>query len=152
MALQYGVPLEALVEKFSHVRFEPSGFTKNPEVPYAKSITDYIFRWLGLEFIPGYRAANAPRRIDDEPPTAAEPVVKVNGHRAATAADWDQAEAELHGAAASATPAPGALGGQQEQFAHFQSDAPACDQCGALTVRCGTCYRCFNCGNSMGCS
>jgi ribonucleoside-diphosphate reductase alpha chain len=51
MALQYGVPLEALVEKFSHVRFEPSGFTKNPEVPYAKSITDYIFRWLASKFL-----------------------------------------------------------------------------------------------------
>ena len=49
MALQYGVPLEALVEKFSHVRFEPSGFTKNPEIPYAKTITDYIFRWLAVE-------------------------------------------------------------------------------------------------------
>ena len=51
MALQYGVPLEALVEKFSHVRFEPSGFTKNPEIPYAKSITDYIFRWLASKFL-----------------------------------------------------------------------------------------------------
>src|SRR5205823_3654032 len=51
MALQYGVPLEALVEKFSHVRFEPSGFTKNPEIPYAKSITDYIFRYLASKFL-----------------------------------------------------------------------------------------------------
>jgi ribonucleoside-diphosphate reductase alpha chain len=51
MALQYGVPLEALVEKFSHVRFEPSGFTKNSEIPYAKSITDYIFRWLASKFL-----------------------------------------------------------------------------------------------------
>ena len=51
MSLQYGVPLETLVEKFSHVRFEPSGFTKNPEIPYAKSITDYIFRWLASKFL-----------------------------------------------------------------------------------------------------
>src|SRR5262249_57892584 len=52
LALQYGVPLEALVSKFSHVRFEPSGFTKNPEIPYAKSLTDYIFRFLGARFLP----------------------------------------------------------------------------------------------------
>jgi ribonucleoside-diphosphate reductase alpha chain len=51
MALQYGVPLETLIEKFSHVRFEPSGFTKNPEIPYAKSLTDYVFRWLSLKFV-----------------------------------------------------------------------------------------------------
>ena len=62
MALQYGVPLEALVEKFSHVRFEPSGFTKNPEIPYAKSITDYIFRWLASKFLSaeGQDAAGVP--------------------------------------------------------------------------------------------
>ena len=56
MSLQYGVPLETLVEKFSHVRFEPSGFTKNPEIPYAKSITDYIFRWLASKFLSSEQA------------------------------------------------------------------------------------------------
>ena len=61
MALQYGVPLEALVEKFSHVRFEPSGFTKNPEIPYAKSITDYIFRWLASKFLSPSRPAGGRR-------------------------------------------------------------------------------------------
>src|SRR5262249_56394324 len=55
LALQYGVPLEALVRKFAHVRFEPSGFTKNPEIRNAASITDYVFRWMALQFIPGYR-------------------------------------------------------------------------------------------------
>ena len=55
MALQYGVPLEALVQKFAHQRFEPSGFTKNPEIRNAASITDYVFRWMALQFIPGYR-------------------------------------------------------------------------------------------------
>jgi len=60
VALQYGVPVESLVRKFEHVRFEPSGMTRNSEIPFAKSLVDYIFRWLAMEFIPGYRAANAP--------------------------------------------------------------------------------------------
>ncbi|HEX2973269.1 MAG TPA: LAGLIDADG family homing endonuclease, partial [Tepidisphaeraceae bacterium] len=62
LALQYGVPVESLVRKFEHVRFEPSGMTRNPEIPFAKSLVDYIFRWLAMEFVPGYRAANAPKR------------------------------------------------------------------------------------------
>ena len=156
MGLQYGVPLEVFVNKFAHSRFEPAGFTKNPDIPIAKSVTDYIFRWLGMEFIPGYREANAPQRpVDEEAPP--KPVVKVNGHRTVTIADLEHTEAVL-GHAAPAHPAPvvvptiEGLEKRDEQFAHFQSDAPACDNCGALTVRCGTCYRCFNCGNSMGCS
>ncbi len=161
IGLQYGVPLEVFVNKFAHSRFEPAGFTKNPDIPIAKSVTDYIFRWLGIEFIPGYREANTPNRpAAEEAPKAVAPAVKVNGHRAATMADLDHAEAELgsHSAPAPAAPAPAyhspveILERRDEQFAHFQSDAPACDNCGALTVRCGTCYRCFNCGNSMGCS
>src|SRR5439155_9344482 len=66
MALQYGVPLEALVRKFAHQRFEPSGFTKNPEIRNAYSITDYVFRWMALQFIPGYREANSPNRNQQE--------------------------------------------------------------------------------------
>ena len=62
IGLQYGVPLEVFVNKFAHSRFEPTGFTKNPDMPIAKSVADYIFRWLGMEFLPGYREANAPQR------------------------------------------------------------------------------------------
>jgi ribonucleoside-diphosphate reductase alpha chain len=162
IGLQYGVPLEVFVNKFAHSRFEPAGFTKNPDIPIAKSIADYIFRWLGMEFIEGYREANSPNRGYDEPaaPAAAEAAeVKVNGRRAATIADLEHHEAMLGAAPAKAAPtqphavaADAALDVQDRQFASFQSDAPACDNCGALTVRCGTCYRCFNCGNSMGCS
>ncbi|ADV62176.1 ribonucleoside-diphosphate reductase, adenosylcobalamin-dependent [Isosphaera pallida ATCC 43644] len=176
IGLQYGVPLEVFVNKFAHSRFEPSGFTRNPEIPIAKSITDYIFRWLGMQFIPGYREANTPKRDEPvptdlhapksisgaalEPPVAqgwpvapspsdpwvrAEPssasMVKTSGHRTPIAED--------------AILAPRFflmdMALQRRQFAQFQSDAPSCDVCGALTVRCGTCYRCFNCGNSMGC-
>jgi ribonucleoside-diphosphate reductase alpha chain len=165
IGLQYGVPLEVFVNKFAHSRFEPAGFTKNQDIPIAKSVADYIFRWLGMEFIPGYREANAPMRPAAEaeeecvPPA---PMLKVNGLRAATIADLEHAEAVM-GAASNSVPAqptsfhsknepPEGLADQDRQFAHFQCDAPSCDNCGALTVRCGTCYRCFNCGNSMGCS
>jgi ribonucleoside-diphosphate reductase alpha chain len=164
IGLQYGVPLEVFVNKFAHSRFEPAGFTKNADIPIAKSVADYIFRWLGMEFIPGYREANAPRRpsaeTDVEPVSTGAPMLKVNGHRTATIADLEHAEAVMGaGAIQPQPPAPevevplgDGLEQQERQFAHFQSDAPACDNCGALTVRCGTCYRCFNCGNSMGCS
>ncbi len=154
MGLQYGVPLEVFVNKFAHSRFEPGGFTKNPDIPIAKSVTDYIFRWLGMQFIPGYREANAPKRVEADEPVAieAKPAVKVNGHRAATIADFEHVEAELQSKPTPPLALESTLLARDEQFAHFQSDAPACDNCGALTVRCGTCYRCFNCGNSMGCS
>ncbi len=69
VSLQYGVPVESLVRKFEHVRFEPSGMTRNPEIPMAKSLIDYIFRWLAMEFIPGYRAANAPKRSQPRSPS-----------------------------------------------------------------------------------
>jgi ribonucleoside-diphosphate reductase alpha chain len=166
IGLQYGVPLEVFVNKFAHSRFEPAGFTKNQDIPIAKSIADYIFRWLGMEFIPGYREANAPKRPVEEgheSSATSPPMLKVNGHRTATIADLEHAEAVMgtHMANPTALEPPLAetplaitegLSEQDRQFAHFQSDAPACDNCGALTVRCGTCYRCFNCGNSMGCS
>ncbi len=69
LGLQYGVPLRVFVDKFSHTRFEPSGWTTNQEIPHAKSVVDYIFRWLGIQFIPGYREANTPKR---EPEAGAE--------------------------------------------------------------------------------
>jgi len=136
MALQYGVPLEDFVRKFTHSRFEPSGFTKNPDIPIAKSLVDYIFRWLGLNFIPGYREANAPKR--DKP-------AAVEAHKKLTAQDAEAVEEALAAVEQSTK-------GIDEQFARFQADAPPCDVCGAITVRNGSCYKCYNCGNSMGCS
>ena len=165
IGLQYGVPLEVFVNKFAHSRFEPAGFTKNPDIPIAKSIADYIFRWLGMEFIPGYREANAPKRPAPRrmsrrraPPGAQGQRPSLRHHRR------PRARRGRHGRQARESSSPRrsrrlleirqatASSEQDRQFAHFQSDAPACDNCGALTVRCGTCYRCFNCGNSMGCS
>ncbi len=127
MALQYGVPLEALVEKFSHVRFEPSGFTKNPEIPYAKSITDYIFRWLASKFLSAERQeAAGVQRSESSLPTSSS----------GAAGGTDRApESAAAGAAVRA-----------------QSDAPPCHYCGSIMTRNGTCYRCANCGSTSGCS
>jgi ribonucleoside-diphosphate reductase alpha chain len=123
MALQYGVPLEALVEKFSHVRFEPSGFTKNPEIPYAKSITDYIFRWLASKFL--------------SPSDQQEVGVHTEGRAAAP-------EGEPPAAPRSASAGPSTF--------RSQADAPSCHYCGSIMTRNGSCYRCANCGSTSGCS
>ncbi len=133
IALQYGVPLKTLVDKFSHTRFEPSGFTNNPEIPFAKSITDYVFRYLGSRFLD----TEAP---PDEQETQTEAVglgdTKVRAlPRAAVAGG-------------SGRPAPAEV---KQAFVN-QSDAPSCSDCGAITVRNGACYKCANCGLSMGCS
>ncbi len=135
ICLQYGVEVKTLVNKFMHTRFEPSGFTKNPDIPIAKSLMDYIFRWLGLTFVKGFKQERAGASTDDdlvdESPleTGAE-----TGTQTETAAQQE------------------AMKKLDDQFAHFMEDAPICDACGSLTVRNGACYRCFNCGNSMGCS
>ena len=128
IALQYGVPLKALVDKFSHTRFEPSGFTNNPEIPMAKSITDYVFRYLGNRFLEGEAPA-------DEQETDAE----VTGL------------AEIKPRAAVAGGSTDRTAGEQSTFVN-QADAPACMECGSITVRNGACYKCPNCGVSSGCS
>lgn len=209
MALQYGVPLVTLVDKFRHARFEPSGMTSNRDIPFAKSLIDYIYCWLGCQFIPGYADKNLPNRTN---------AVTGNGNKvAATARELVEktkdlahkiAEAKAAGGTNAGTgagkkalravetkareavgpaketpvspldriggkpsrigsfiPATASVGADSEtqaeaalmqdfnsQFKHFGDDAPACDVCGSITVRNGTCYKCFNCGNSMGCS
>ncbi len=230
VALQYGVPIESLVRKFEHVRFEPSGMTRNSEIPFAKSLVDYIFRWLAMEFIPGYRAANAPQREKKQTPSlntapavvakptpittpAATPAPTVKSPSSGTpgegrvegsAADQLEQQPETSPPASDlptrkpkggnghhprldpdehktieyanedgfpapspsttqqeTSPTPGRLGAMttvilsdplSQQGTEMQADAPACDVCGSITVRSGTCYKCLNCGNSMGCS
>jgi ribonucleoside-diphosphate reductase alpha chain len=159
ICLQYGVPLEVLVNKFSHTRFEPMGHTSNPDIRLAKSVVDYIFRWLGITFLPGYREANKGLTpLDGEESKGEQPgrAVNVNGNGAALSlphpllreggkVDWEL----LERAGVSFSREAGL---RAHQFARFQSDAPSCDNCGAITVRNGNCYLCHNCGNSMGCS
>jgi ribonucleoside-diphosphate reductase alpha chain len=184
MSLQYGVPLEVYVSKFSHTRFEPMGHTKNPDIRIAKSIVDYIFRWLGITFLHGYRDAMLGRVGVEEPlpgegadDSEGEPTLAAK--RAGEPNDWPgsakpaeplakKAAPAKNGAAPKYDPAAAALleragamkvdlngaefSTRAEQFASFQTDAPSCDNCGAITVRNGNCYLCHNCGNSMGCS
>jgi ribonucleoside-diphosphate reductase alpha chain len=211
------------VTKFAHQRFEPMGMTTNADIPFAKSLVDYIFRWLGMQFIPGYREVNAPRR-----PSASDSPSAATGHSTITVTDaarggastaasskeepgcttgsnggasaWAvrresaiaAAEASHAGAAPASMKAASPSGVARVSSTHtvasisetrttdgrvveayasvertvrtaaanaldqsnaaLMGDAPACDGCGSITVRNGTCYRCLNCGNSMGCS
>jgi ribonucleoside-diphosphate reductase alpha chain len=128
IALQYGVPLEALVNKFSHVRFEPSGFTSNPEIPIAKSLTDYIFRYLGTRFL-----TREQQEIAGLLPPAEEAHGPSAEHGSLREPERNRAEVFGHGF-------------------YPQSDAPACHDCGAIMVRDGSCYKCLNCGATTGCS
>jgi ribonucleoside-diphosphate reductase alpha chain len=256
VALQYGVPVDSLVNKFTHQRFEPAGLTTNREIPFAKSLVDYIFRWMGMEFIPGYRELNSPMRSalavgsagdsdsdalrhgDGGGSAVNRAIATVNavpgrtGFRAQSPAGserevtddlgngeagdggdvmedsqaWSVEQARedrglstppRHGAggpeflgqammpgpasegsvSTTVTVSPGAgqkavvravastsrnpRGGGRvavmadvlsQSASQAQADAPACDSCGSITIRSGTCYKCMNCGNSMGCS
>lgn len=129
LALQWGVPLEVLVEKLSFTRFEPSGDTQTAALPKAQSIVDYIARWLGLMFLQSKLHDTNHRKADE---TATIPS---NDKRTSAS--------------------PKTLRSKQpkqfdKQFAHFQADAPPCKECGSITVRNGNCYLCHNCGTSQG--
>jgi ribonucleoside-diphosphate reductase alpha chain len=146
-SLQYGVPLQVLVDKFSHARFEPSGMTKNPEVRFAKSIVDYIFRWMATKFLSPeaqYRAGvnmrEEPETADDvPPPAAAAPVVSGFSRTDASAAKPAPAEPKAK---------------KSSEFAAMrnQEDAPPCSTCGSIMIRSGSCYKCANCGTTSGCA
>jgi len=140
LCLQYGVPTQELCKKFAHSRFEPSGFTKNADIPIAKSLVDYIFRWLEITF-PDGRAdvitPAAPSVPQAKPVPTPQPTENESQTSTTVAAVETSAEESQR---------------VDDQFGHFMEDAPACDTCGSITVRNGSCYRCYNCGNSMGCS
>ena len=119
LALQHGVPLRVLCEKLSHMRFEPSGWSGNPKIGYAKSLMDYIARWLELRFLTGDQG-----ELFKPLPMSIQPATDTNG--------TDPVEA---------------LGDLIQM-----GDAPACNICGSLMVRSGTCYRCMTCGSTSGCS
>jgi ribonucleoside-diphosphate reductase alpha chain len=135
-ALQYGVPLQDLVDKFSHVRFEPSGMTKNPDVRFAKSIVDYIFRWMATKFL----SADAQYRVGvnnrDEVVTTPEQLPLDVAAAAGASAT-----------AVIASPKTASFAAMQNQ-----EDAPPCSTCGSIMVRSGSCYKCSNCGTTSGCA
>src|SRR5215213_2835498 len=132
-ALQYGVPLQDLVDKFSHVRFEPAGMTRNPDVRFAKSIVDYIFRWMAAKFLS----------------TEAQYQAGVNVQENVTTPE----QLTLDVAALAAAPAPKSAP-LASKFSSMQNqeDAPPCSTCGSIMVRSGACYKCANCGTTSGCA
>ncbi len=135
-ALQYGVPLQVLVDKFSHVRFEPSGMTRNPDVRVAKSIVDYIFRWMATKFLSPEAQYHAGVNV------------------AAGEAYGEQLELDaLHRTPVSAGSADGESANRGAPYAiQNDQDAPPCSTCGAIMIRNGSCYKCVNCGATSGCA
>jgi ribonucleoside-diphosphate reductase alpha chain len=149
LALQHGVPLKLLCEKFAHTRFEPSGWTNNPDIGFAKSIMDYIFRWLSLRFLTGQQQllfenlrpklsagdagvgrAPSPAEVGDSP-------LPMTGSQATS--HESRTTGKIH--AADALSEIVDLG-----------DAPSCHVCGSIMVRNGSCYKCMSCGSTSGCS
>jgi ribonucleoside-diphosphate reductase alpha chain len=138
MALQYGVPIKVLIDKFAHSRFEPSGFTQNKKIPMAKSVMDYIFRWLATHFTDletqrriGIQVGDAEENLERAPKKVV-PLKKGNSKNAP-------------------------LGEQEENrpihmAPIYEEDAPSCPDCGSIMVRNAACYKCLNCGATSGCS
>jgi ribonucleoside-diphosphate reductase alpha chain len=138
VGLQYGVPLEEFVDKFVFTRFDPSGMVDHPNIKSATSMVDYVFRLLGYEYLgrtdlvhvlQAPEVSNTGTEEWDEMPTLSEKQPELSQVRVTAPAS-----------------------GTQQYMQRMQSDAPACNTCGHITVRSGTCYKCLNCGNSMGCS
>ncbi|MCA1657736.1 MAG: vitamin B12-dependent ribonucleotide reductase, partial [Verrucomicrobiaceae bacterium] len=162
IALQYGVPLQGLVKKFAYQRFEPSGFTKNPDIRNATSITDYVFRWLGCQFIPGYKEATSPNRGQSELPMKEIPEMEKKALNRPVADLPRTAEKELIDVITSHAPNEGEphVGGNghthadrvQEVLGNMFMDI-ICSHCGSnKVVRAGACGVCTECGTSQGCS
>jgi ribonucleoside-diphosphate reductase alpha chain len=126
LALQYGVPLKVLTDKFSHMRFEPSGFTNNPNIPIAKSVCDYLFRWMGMKFLPS----------DEQPLTTV----------ITEAPQLDIFDQKSQAKRASA------IESNEKVIFQTQADAPPCPECGSIMIRSGSCYKCLQCGSTSGCS
>jgi ribonucleoside-diphosphate reductase alpha chain len=137
IALQHGVPLRLLVNKFAHTRFEPSGWTANPEIGYANSIMDYIFRWLDLRFLSGEQQSLFDDLRPRTPGHPATPSIKAS----AQAGTAEPAERAKTGHASDAL----------SEYVNM-GDAPSCHVCGAIMTRNGSCYRCQSCGSTSGCS
>ncbi len=127
------MPLQALVDKFSHVRFEPSGMTRNPEIRFAKSIVDYIFRWLASKFLSN----------------EAQYAAGVNGREPEVSGSLTQS---AEPARVVSPPPPTSTAATSYSTIQNQEDAPPCSTCGSIMIRSGACYKCSNCGNTSGCA
>jgi ribonucleoside-diphosphate reductase alpha chain len=171
IALQYGVPLESLVKKFAYARFEPSGFTKNPDIRNATSITDYVFRWLGCQFIVGYKEATSPNRSQPDLPMREISEIEKKAVNRPVAELLRTAEKEIIDVITNRTNSEGASRlltngngghGHSAQATHADRVREAlgnmymgvsCSHCGSTKViRAGACGVCTECGTSQGCS
>jgi ribonucleoside-diphosphate reductase alpha chain len=179
MGLQYGVPLEDLVDQFCFTRFEPHGRVDGHDnIRACTSVVDYVFRVLGIEYLgrtdlahivtEDLKGAPAPSTHATGHPVGKEHGRAgngTNGHDNDETATRASAAASGHAVTATATPsatagtparhraeAAGTEGAQDAMLGKFPGDAPLCDSCGHITIRNGTCYKCLNCGTSMGCS
>src|SRR5687768_15020521 len=164
-ALQYGVPLQVLVDKFSHARFEPSGMTRNPDIRFAKSIVDYIFRWLATKFLSNdaqYHAGVNNREERKDEPKADAGIgdsglgIRTKAEGAGTAGAVAYPPATSTSVAQPFRPVPARPTPPATTYAaapiQNQEDAPPCSMCGSIMVRSGSCYKCANCGSTSGCA
>ena len=162
LALQYGVPLSTLVDKFIHSRFEPSGFTGNKEIPMAKSVMDYIFRYLALRFLQKEDRHNvgliadqddsayaAPAKLPAPPPAHDARSGSLSNGNGKNGNGGSKSGSDLAHLADTNT---ATIADHEREIYRMQSDAPPCPECGAITIRSGACYKCLSCGTSLGCS
>jgi ribonucleoside-diphosphate reductase alpha chain len=161
LALQHGVPLRLLCEKFTHTRFEPAGFTGNPEIPIAKSMMDYIFRWLEIRFVTGKQYPLFKElTVGAQAPSPAGVGVLSEGS-GAPAEEMVETKPPQGGLASGQQLEAGSLHLHDRGIYHAADamkelvdlgDAPSCHVCGAIMTRNGSCYRCMSCGSTSGCS
>ena len=168
LGLQYGVPLEDFVRKFSYMRFEPEGITGNPEIPFAKSMPDYIMRWLASRFIDDTETLEDLGILTQEVRAKREAETTQLGLGISTSGE-EAPSGEGNGGNGHSKPGNGdeakATGGEAVPAAEALTDTPpvvpakmsgldlgpACEQCGGMMQRTGSCYTCSSCGNNTGC-
>jgi ribonucleoside-diphosphate reductase alpha chain len=164
LALQHGVPLKLLCEKFSHTRFEPSGFTGNPEIPIAKSIMDYIFRWLELRFVTGRQyplfkdmvlpGAQPPSAVNELAAISQSSITETMPPQGGLGSQPGSQTPSVEGVAKTASLVDRGIYHSADALKEFVDlgDAPSCHVCGSIMTRNGSCYRCMSCGSTSGCS
>jgi ribonucleoside-diphosphate reductase alpha chain len=167
IALQYGVPLETLVQKFCYMRFEPEGMTTNPEIPFAKSMPDYIMRWLASRFLdvdiqeelgiltPEVRARKAAQdAASSHLGDTAAPGSEGNGSPSGGNGSESRGEGDGNSSATVTRAATAALTDEPPVIPAIRTGldlGPACQQCGGMMQRTGSCYTCSSCGFNTGC-
>jgi len=163
IGLQYGVPLEEFVDKFAFTRFDPAGFVEHPNIKSTTSIVDFIFRALGYEYLGRtdlVHVLDKPEVMNvgtddwDEVPTNLEyaKAPELSSVRITGTTGGNVTPQPVKNRATAPVKSSANLDAVNAAAKNMQSDAPACNTCGHITIRSGTCYKCLNCGNSMGCS